>query len=888
MRQAWLAGMGVSCLALAAGAASVEPSFGVTRALLDNGLTVLIREEPSSALVTVAAMYAAGARNEAAGFTGLAHYVEHMNFRATRGFPGHEVTEAITRIGGRWSGYTWIDQTYYAETVPRQAFERMLDLEAERMTNALHDPVEFQQERSSVIAELHSYDDPQSLLYDAVLAASFEIHPYRNNTIGWLSDVEAVTRDDAYRFYRRFYHPRNAVLTIVGGVDAASALQAVRQRFGPITASGDSGEVRTLEPLQTGQRRLVVRKPSQYARLLLAFRAPALAEPDFPAMVLFDALLAGGKGAYFTRDYAAPAATPLRRATTGRGLATEAGTDWQASRYPYVYTVAASAPAERDLPALESALFSALAEAGSRSWSEQEIAAALRQIRIGWALDLDAQANRAHQLAFFEVSGGYAHLFELPARIAKVTREDLTHFARERLQPYQATVGWFVPAAAAAAPPAPAPTPLPPAAVSAREPPVPSQAPLAVSSPAAFTLENGVRVVLAPSAGSELVVLRARVDAGSRYDPEGLAGLSAIATDWLATPLAGDPAGTPEIQWTLHEEPESATNLRFIELAAVGLAEDMPALLELFAGRLARDAPSETDWRAVCDSARDRAGARDASDTGALRRSALRELFPAGAPLAAPPWGEPLAFGAMEPRALRAFLAGHVTPSRTTLLVSGGFEPVAARRALAATLGRWRAASVPVPRPRPVPPPQTGSIWTERALERRDKAQNRILVVWPGDRSQPWDRAATEVLLYLLGETGYAGRLGRALVEPGLVYSVYTTLEEPGVPGFLMIRTASAPRDTSQVLRRIRGVIEQAAGGGFTQAELDEALAYRRGKAARAAEGAQALAASLLEKATRADASDAGTLSLAHLNDTASRLLLRGAPVALVAGPGES
>ena len=209
----------------------------VERFVLDNGLTVLLAEDHRAPLVSVGVMYAVGARNEAAGITGLAHYAEHMNFRATASFPGTEITEAITRIGGRWNGYTWIDQTWYVETVHKGAFEKMLDLERDRMTSALYDPEDFRKERTSVIAELHSYDDPHSVLYDAVLAASFEIHPYRNNTIGYLSDVQAVTRDQAYAFYRRYYHPNNAVLVVVGDVEAAAARRAIRARFDTLRAA---------------------------------------------------------------------------------------------------------------------------------------------------------------------------------------------------------------------------------------------------------------------------------------------------------------------------------------------------------------------------------------------------------------------------------------------------------------------------------------------------------------------------------------------------------------------------------------------------------------------------------------------------------------------------
>ena len=121
----------------------------------------------------------------------------------------------------------------------RDALDHLLDLEKDRMMEALYGAADFDQERSSVLAELRSYDDPHSVLYDAVLAASFEIHPYRNNTIGYPSDVEGVTRDEAYRFYRRFYHPNNAVLVVAGGLEHAATC-------GPGSGSG-SGRCRRRE-----------------------------------------------------------------------------------------------------------------------------------------------------------------------------------------------------------------------------------------------------------------------------------------------------------------------------------------------------------------------------------------------------------------------------------------------------------------------------------------------------------------------------------------------------------------------------------------------------------------------------------------------------------------
>jgi zinc protease len=870
---------------LAAGPADFQ------RVVLDNGMTVLVHEDHRAPLVSVAIMYAAGARNEAAGQTGIAHYVEHMNFRASARFPGSENTESITRLGGRWNGYTWIDQTYYAATVPREALGLVLDIEADRMTAAVFDPSEFDKERTSVVAELHSYDDPQSLLYDAVLAASFQVHPYRNNTIGWLTDVEQVTRDEAYRFYRRFYHPGNAVLAVVGDVDAARAVEEVRRRFGALPAEGDSGAVRTVEPEQDGQRRVVVRRPGPHALLMAAWRAPALRDTDFPAMVLLDALLAGGKGFYFTREYAPPPRTPLEGALVGAGLATRASSDWQASRYPYAYTLQAAVTEAQGVGAAEDALFRLLAEAAARDWTDAELRAARRQIRAGWAADLDDLAGRAHQLAFFEVSGGAELLRALPDEVERVTGADLRRFARERLRPEQATVGWFVPAsepARAAAPAAAASSPAP------ASPPYPAPAPAATAEPAgpappaSFTLTNGASVRVVPGGGSGLVALRARLDLGTPSDATD-AALAALLAERLARPAPGEPPAAAGLAFRLHDDPGAFGNFRWMEISARGLAEDLAGVLAVLARRLDDAArPLEAGaWAAVVKAAQERAREHAESPETALWARALVELYPARSGLAGPAWSSAETLGTLGAEHALAFGRAHAQPARLHIVLAGSIDVAAARAALEATLGRWSAASPAAPRPAPPPPPRGPKQWTERVVPRPEKGQNDILVVWPGERSTEADPAATKALLYLLGETGYAGRLGNALVGPGLAYSVYTTLPEaPGAPGFLAVRTASSRADTRETLRRIRDVLEAAARGTFTQAELDEARTYLRGRDLLRREGSEEAAARAMEDETEPRRFDPQALTLGQLNATARRLFARGAPLALVLGPG--
>ncbi len=835
---------------------------GVRREVLASGLTVLLLPEPGSPFVSVGMMYRVGAKNEAAGTTGLAHFCEHMNFRATKHFPGHEITESITRKGGRWSGYTWIDQTWYSATLQKGALDHLLALEADRMTEALYAPADFDQERTSVLAELWSYDDPQSVLYDAVLSASFEIHPYRNNTIGYPSDVEGVTRDEAYGFYRRFYHPNNAVLALAGDLEPEATLARIRDRFGARPAAGETTAVRTIEPAQTGQRRVIVRKPGPHAQLIVAFRAPTLLDPDFPALVLLDSLLAGGKGFRLLDEYPAPARTPLGEAM--KGLITDGKTAWQASPHPYVYTFSASVPSAEGLGTAEQAFFRMLTESADRQWTEAERREAIRQIRRGWARDLDEQRERIHQLAFFEIAGSWRELVDLPNRLEQVGPSHLQRYVRERLRPDQATVGWFVPTPAGEVPSAAI-------TVAGRPEPIPSSPPPPASplatTPRSFELTGGTVVTVAPVAGTSLVALRGRMSVASAKD-----GVMALAVEHLREPRPGEDATVPALSWTLLDEPESPVNGHAIEVMATGLPEDVPGLLRVLGGRLEAPLPEGAAWEQLRESARRRAEEREATLSTALLARTRADLFPASVPASRPPWGSAAALSALRREDVVLFRREGVGPLR--LVVTGDVVPEEVQEA-AAVLPK-KQARVPVLRSSPARGPVA---WTEQRLSWPGAAQNELRVGWPGDRSRPHDRAATKALLYLLGETGYAGRLGRALVEPGLVYHVVAALEEE----FLMIRTAAATKDTPETLRRIREVVEDAARGAFTEADLAEAKAYLQGKAARGREGAVATARTLAD----GDEETAATLTLAQLNDTALRLFKNGAPLALVGGPAQ-
>ena len=873
--------------------AATPPFASAERVVLANGLVVILLPEPGSGLVSVGMMYRVGAKNEAAGTTGLAHYAEHMCFRGTRRFPGHEITESVTRRGGRWTGYTWIDQTFYQTTMPKEDLLHALNLEADRMGGALYDAKEFDVERTSVVAELRSYDSAHSLLYDEVLSAAFQVHPYRNNTIGFLTDVEGVSRDTAFRFYERFYNPRNAVLVVGGDFSREQALSAVNERFASRPPGEEDAFVTTLEPPQAGERRITVRKPGPHAEVLVAFRAPALRDQDFAAMVLFDALLAGGKGLWRLIDYEAPPDTPLEKALVASGVARSVQSAYQASLHPYVYTLRANTAGADALGGAEAGLFEALAAATTREWTEDDLQRARKQMRAGLARDLDTLAGRVHQLAFFEVAGGYEHLAEFPTRLEATGTSDVRRFAQDRLKRDQATIGWFVPtpgvpvfASGQAKRPDPTREPSPPSRPAMTISPAVAPATAPSLAPTATHLANGLTLRISRRDSTGLVALRGRVDAGPVH--EASPGVAAVAARLFG--LAAQEAGGPPLVLALDEDPARSTNTRFIEFQATGLPEDLPALARAVAMAFRAD-PSRLE-----DARRDALEGAEAaeSDTDALLVARERAaLFPTTSPLVRPPWGTAESLARVSGGDVEAFRRRFVVPSRTELSVAGPVDPLEVSRTFegAFAAGPWGppgpGASKEGATRLPVLAPARGpTAWQVVPVARKDASQNTIHVVVAGDRSRPHDRGATALLLYLLGETYYAGRLGRALVEPGLVYSVWTTLEEPpGLPGYLLMQTAASKESTPEVLRRIREVLEGAARGGFGAAELEEAKTYLRGKAARRRDGAASAAALALEpEPPRPAAQD---VTLEQLNDTARRLFARGAPLALVGGPGE-
>ena len=428
--------------------APVSPSL-VHQRTLGNGLKVLVHALHTSPLVSVWCWYRVGSGHEVPGRTGVSHWVEHMNFKGTTNIPRDEMKGIVERFGGMWNGYTWIDQTTYLETAGRDALDQMLFIEAERMTNGLYEPADVESERTVVISELQGAEnDPEQLLDTEVTATAFRSHPYRHPTIGWLEDLQSMSRDDLYRHYREHYIPNNATLVVVGDVEVDDVIRRVERRFGGIPAAAAPSRVKMVEPPQVGERRVLVERPGTTAYLKVAWHAPAATDADFFPMLVLDAALTGAKGVNLWASFPGLVAQRKARLYTAlveRGLASSVSGALLPTAQPFLYTLALTAIDGVGLDSLESALLEAVERLRTNGVTEAEAARARKQLRARLVFENDSITNIAHQLGYFDTVAGPEFLARLQAGIDGVTADQVNDVARRRLGRKTRTVGWFQP-----------------------------------------------------------------------------------------------------------------------------------------------------------------------------------------------------------------------------------------------------------------------------------------------------------------------------------------------------------------------------------------------------------------------------------------------------------
>jgi zinc protease len=299
-------------LATASWAQNPAPSASTAQQFtLPNGLTVIIKPDRRAPTAVHMLWLRVGAMDEVDGTSGVAHVLEHMLFKGTDVLKAGEFSQKVAALGGRENAFTSKDYTGYYQQIPSNRLEDVIKLEANRFAQNQWADEEFKKELEVVKEErrLRTEDSPHALLGEAMSAVMFTASPYRRPIVGWMSDLDAMTPDDARAFYKQWYTPNNAAVVIAGDVDVAKAKALVEKHYGSIPQRALPVRKPRDEPVQAGIRRLDFKAPAEQAYVSLAFKVPQISSPaatdtatvDSYALTVLSAVLDGYSGARLDR-----------------------------------------------------------------------------------------------------------------------------------------------------------------------------------------------------------------------------------------------------------------------------------------------------------------------------------------------------------------------------------------------------------------------------------------------------------------------------------------------------------------------------------------------------------------------------------------------------------
>ena len=408
---------------------------GITEYRLQNGLRVLLFPDPSKQTITVNVTYLVGSKHENYGESGMAHLLEHLVFKGTPKHPN--IPQELTEHGARPNGTTWVDRTNYFETfnATEENLKWALDLEADRMVNSFISKEDLDSEMTVVRNEFEAGENnPFRVLMQRVMSTAYLWHNYGKSTIGSRADLENVPIERLQAFYRKYYQPDNAVLTVVGKIDEAKTLQMINAAFGVIPKPARQiQEAYTLDPTQDGERSVVLRRVGDTQVAMTAYHIPAGSHPDFAAVNVLSQVLGSQPSGRLYK-----ALVDTKKASSAGAFAFQ----W---KEPSLLLTYAQVLKEKSLDDAMATMRKTLDEIVDNPPTQEEVNRAKNEILKSIELMFNSSERIGLTLSESIGAGDWRLLFLTRDRIKAVTVEDVKRVAAHYLKADNRTTGMFLP-----------------------------------------------------------------------------------------------------------------------------------------------------------------------------------------------------------------------------------------------------------------------------------------------------------------------------------------------------------------------------------------------------------------------------------------------------------
>jgi len=425
------------CLALRAQAAPFEDPAARTRVTtFENGLTVLTLEDHTTPVVSFQIWARVGSGDEAR-FTGLAHLFEHMMFRGSANLEKEAHSRLIEERGGQINAYTTRDETVYFTDITPEHLPLVVALEAERLTNLDVSEASLADERQVVIEErrFRTENSPEGRLFEALMALTFQAHPYRVPPIGWKSDLEKMSVAECRHFFDEYYAANNLVVSVAGDFETEGLLALLRRELGGLRRAEHIERNPTEEPEQTGERRAVVHFEVAGPIVAMAWHAPGTGHADADALDVASEILSSGRTSRLYRAlvYDQPVALGA------------AGGFWELARAGLFFAYAQVRPGASADQA-EALLQREIERLRSEPVTEAELAKAKRALEVGLIVGQGSSNALASRIAHEWIAFGRVRpLDERLESIRAVTAADVQRVAKTWLEPSGRSVVQLLP-----------------------------------------------------------------------------------------------------------------------------------------------------------------------------------------------------------------------------------------------------------------------------------------------------------------------------------------------------------------------------------------------------------------------------------------------------------
>ncbi len=397
---------------------------------LKNGLNVILYVKKGLPIVNVNVVYKAGCKDEHNGITGIAHMLEHMNFRGSKNFKDGFIESFITNNGGVENATTSFDYTKYYVTVNKKVLAMVLKVYADNMNNLIINSKKFQKERNVVYQErLWRIDNsPDGYLYYTLNRMAYLESPYRWTPIGFANDILHWSRDDVYNFYKKFYNPSNATLVIAGDINVEKTKKLIKEIFGKIKGRKTDFYF-TEEPGQKGERRATLDFVSSNKKLAIAYHIPALSEYSTPVLDIVTYML-------FARDNAVLKKILLR----DKKLVSSVYGGNNERLHSGLFYIFATLNKDVKFKDVESVIYNEFEKLKKGKFSDEDFKLSKKRALIDYIYSQETVTSIGNMLSFYGGIGRLQYYKDYPDLIKNITKKDIMEIAKKYFNKNNRTV----------------------------------------------------------------------------------------------------------------------------------------------------------------------------------------------------------------------------------------------------------------------------------------------------------------------------------------------------------------------------------------------------------------------------------------------------------------